>query len=83
MCYVAFASASKKYIRWMRQKLDDRLGIKGHITQSQGKICEQLKYAKRESLMLLRAMYSKKGSISLSRKRLKVAKGLAILGEKL
>ena len=83
MYYVAFASAGHAYIRWMQGKLNILLGIKGHITKNKGKSCEQLKYAKKESLLLLRAMYYKKDVICLSRKRLKIIKGLAILGEKL
>lgn len=83
MYYVSFASSSKKYIRWMQVELNRRLGIIGHITAAESKSCEQLKYAKKESLMLLRTMYNKKDVICLSRKRLKIIAGLAILNEKL
>ena len=83
MYYVVFASASKKYIRWMQGRLKIILGIKGHITSAKGKSCEQLKYAKKESLQLLHAIYYKKGVICLSRKRLKIKLALGILGERL
>ncbi len=83
MYYVSFASSSKKYIRWMQTELKRHLGIMGHITAVESKSCEQLKYAKKESLLLLRAMYYGKDIACLSRKRLKVIAGLAILGEKL
>jgi LAGLIDADG-like domain len=83
MYYVSFASASKKYIRWMQVGLKKRLGVMGHITSVKNKSCEQLKYAKKESLQILHAMYYKKGVICLSRKRLKIKAALGIIGESL
>lgn len=83
MYYVVFASASSDYVRWMQGELNSILGIKGHITKIKGKSCEQLKYAKKESLKILHAMYYKKDVVCLSRKRLKVEVALGIIGERL
>ena len=46
-------------------------------------ILKQLKYAKADSLKLLRKMYYSRNAVSLSRKRLKIQKMLAIVGEQL
>jgi intein-encoded DNA endonuclease-like protein len=83
MYYVSFASSSKDYVRWMQSELKDLLKITGHITIAKSKSCEQLKYAKKESLLLLHAMYNKKGVICLSRKRLKIKAALGIMRERL
>ena len=75
MFYTVFLSASKDHILWLREKIHSLIGIKGHIDN--GKKCVyQLKYAKAESLVILRKMYYNPGVICLKRKRLKVEKSL-------
>lgn len=83
MFYTVFISASKKHIDWLQREIESRLKIKGHITKSAKSVTFQLKYAKAESLELLRAMYYSNRVISLSRKREKIRKALAIVGEDL
>ena len=83
MFYTEFISASKKHIDWIRGEIFKKIGIKGHITKSKNNSVYQLKYAKRESLRVLRKMYYKKEVVCLSRKRLKIDNVLAIIGEKL
>lgn len=78
MFYVEFISASKKYIDWLRFNLKDSLGIWGHITKSS--TVYQLKYAKKESVKVLRKMYYRPAVPCLSRKRLKSEKILSIVG---
>lgn len=80
MFYVVFISASKKHIDWVRGELQNRLKVRGHITKSAKNSCYQLKYGKKEGLIIIKKMY-KKNSVSLKRKRLKIKKALSILGQ--
>lgn len=84
MFYTIFVSASKDHVAWIRNKLYRNIGVRGHITGKgkQGTVY-QLKYAKRESLRVLRKMYHSKSLPALSRKRLKIEKMLSIVGEQL
>lgn len=83
MFYTAFASASPEHLDWLRGEIFDLLKIRGHITKDSGKAVRQLKYAKRESLILLREIYQSKNSVCLRRKYLKIKKALSIIGEEL
>ena len=68
MFYTIFSSASEDYIIWLRKEIYRLAGISGHVTGTP-KTIFQLKYAKADSLILLRAMYPKSRVMSLSRKR--------------
>lgn len=83
MFYTEFISASRKHINWLRNKLFRFLKVKGHITGGFKGSIFQLKYAKKESLVVLRRMYYGSNIIYLSRKRLKIQKALSILGKEL
>lgn len=83
MFYTCFVSASPAHIIWLRREIYKRIKIRGHIALSNGRSLQQLKYAKADSLKLLRKMYYARDVISLSRKRLKIVKMLATVGEKL
>lgn len=83
LLYTQFASASPAFLGWLRGEVRDRLGISGHMTRTIGYSTRQLKYGTRESCTLLPAMYSRKGRICLSRKRLKIERSLRILGKRL
>lgn len=83
MFYTEFASASYNYIFWLRNKIFQKMGIFGHVTKDGHGSTYQLKYAKKESIKLLKKMYYKKGLICLSRKYLKNIKILDIIDEKL
>jgi hypothetical protein len=76
MYYLAFSSASPKHILWLRTKLKQLLGVQGHITRAKGQSVEQLKYAKREGLLIFRKMYASSDCITLTRKRKKVLQAL-------
>lgn len=84
MFYTEFCSASPRFIKWLQLKIKELAEIYGHVTTS-GKesYMKQLKYAKKESLILLKKMYHSNQSIFLSRKRLKINKALGIVGEKI
>jgi len=78
MFYTIFASASNEHILWLQQKLQDRIGISGHITRGEGVSVYQLKYAKRESFKILKNMYYTSSVLCLSRKRKKIESGLKV-----
>ena len=81
MFYASFISASEEHINWLRWKIQNLLGISGHITKSKKQVCYQLKYAKTESLILLKQIYYTKEDLFLERKYLKINNALAIMGE--
>lgn len=73
MFYINFISASQKYMFWLRETISRLLKIRGHVTNS-GSIYS-VRYAKTESLKLLQRLYLD-ANISLSRKKIKIAKAL-------
>ena len=77
--YTSFVSASMEHIKWLRNEVFVRLGINGHISHAEETSCYQLKYAKKDSIILTGAMYYSDNILCLSRKRLKISKALAIL----
>ena len=79
MFYTEFISASKKHIAWIRSILRRSLGVNGHVTQDGRRITYQLKYAKKESLLILRKIYHRTDVPCLIRKRLKIERALAIM----
>lgn len=83
MFYLTFISASRTHIEWIRETLQRLVGVNGSISTSQTSCVVQLRYAKREALVILKKMYEKPGIISLSRKRLKIEAALRIVGESL
>tara|TARA_Y100000310_G_C20692059_1_gene822964 strand:- start:1539 stop:2222 length:684 start_codon:yes stop_codon:yes gene_type:complete len=83
MFYTVFISSSHKHILWLRDELDKVLKVKGHISHDKRKSTYALKYAKRESLKILRKMYYDKKVVCLSRKRLKIEDALSTVDEKL
>ena len=84
MFYTEFVSASRDFINWVRFEIFRSSGIKGHLNKAKRDgSCYQLKYAKSESLVVLRAMYYKNDVMCLSRKKLKIQKALGIIGEQL
>lgn len=83
MFYLGFASASKIFTDWLRLKIKEVTGSSGHVTKDGAGSTYQLKYAKGESLQILKKMYYSKHCICLSRKHLKIKRMLAIVGESL
>lgn len=83
MFYTGFASGSKDFLVWLRKEVCDRLKIKGHLTKGKVHSANQLKYAKKDSLVLLKSIYYPGVKSYLLRKRLKINKALAIVGEKI
>ena len=83
MFYTVFISASKEHIDWLKSEISKFLKIKGHITKDGKSAAYNLRYAKSESMKLLRKIYYKNNLPCLERKRLKIEKALSIMGLKL
>lgn len=81
MYYTTFASGSMPFLEWLRKEIFNRLGIKGHLTATKRKSCNQLKYAKKDSMILLKSMYYNNVESFLVRKKLKIDKILATMQE--
>ncbi len=82
MFYISFASASKVFIYWLQSVVKEHVGASGHIKKSGEGSTFQLTYAKKESAVIIKNMYRRKNSISLSRKRLKIKRIFAIVAKK-
>jgi hypothetical protein len=83
MFYLIFISASPAHVLWTRESLERILGVRGHIGTSKSSKVQQLKYGKKEALLVLKRMYRKPDDICLKRKRLKILEALRIVGESL
>lgn len=81
MYYLIFTSSSKQHLNWIRDRLNNSLGVFGHVTHDQKKTVYNLKYAKREGFKILKKMYSNKDVICLSRKKLKIIEALDKIGQ--
>lgn len=78
--YISFASSSPLFVSWLREELKYVLGIKGHIDYSHKFGHQNLRYAKREAIILSKAMYYQRDLPSLKRKYLKIVKSLRVIG---
>lgn len=81
MFYLTFISASQNHIRWLQEYIQALLNVSGRITKARS--IYQLRFAKKESLLLLKKMYYSKGVMCLSRKRKKIEKLLKVKGQAL
>ena len=83
MYYTVFSSASRSHISWLQSVVQRHLGIKGHVTgNGRTRTAYQLKYAKKESQLLLMTMYPPRRSLFLKRKKLKIDAMLRIIHER-
>ena len=60
MFYISFASASKTFTLAAQVWLKEYVNIHGHVTHSKAASCYQLKFAKRESRVLISKIYYKR-----------------------
>lgn len=81
--YLVFMSASPSHIEWLRLSINRLTGCSGHISKSCNSSVFQLRYSKKEAVIILNRMYYQPGLASLKRKRLKVKDALGIIGENL
>jgi len=80
MFYTVFISASINHLNWIREEIHKRLDVLGHITHDGRRITYHLKYAKKDSLKILKRMYYNPDIIYLKRKYLKIEKALSTIG---
>ena len=78
MFYVEFVSASIKHLEWVRNQLQSKTAVFGHLTKNKTNTFYQLKYAKKEALEIIKRMYYNPDVVCLSRKKNKVQKALNI-----
>ncbi len=79
MFYLTFASGSYEHICWLREEIYRRLHMQGHISKSKRKgSIYNLRYAKKDSLVILKKIYYNQKVVCLSRKRIKIEKALAV-----
>jgi hypothetical protein len=79
MFYVEFISASLKHIKWLQFCIIKMSGISGKITKSKNNPCYRLKFAKKDSLIILMKIYYPGHLVRLTRKHLKIKRALAII----
>lgn len=75
MFYLVFVSASKVHIDWLQSTVMRLAGVHGHMTKSDSVF--QLRFAKTETVKLLKKMYYSRGVLCLTRKRKKIERALA------
>ncbi len=81
MFYLSFTSASNLHIKWLQETISRLTGAKGHITIVGKKtVMSNLRYAKKESTIVLSRMYPESTLMFLNRKRLKISRALGIVG---
>lgn len=80
--YISFMSASPPFIDWLRTKILSQVKISGHLSHSyRNKTYVQLKYSKREAIVLSKYMYYNSSIPLLKRKYLKIQKTMSVLKE--
>jgi hypothetical protein len=78
MFYLTFVSASEKHISWLKAKIKEFTNVNGYLGRSQKSSVYQLRYAKKESQILISKMYYKKDLPCLFRKYKKIKSVLEI-----
>lgn len=81
LLYTGFISASRNHLEWIKNKIMELYGVEGKL-RFQGKSTYSLKYAKKNSIVLLNRLYYKKNLPCLKRKHLKIVKSLGIINNK-
>jgi len=77
--YISFTSASPKFFDWLRVEMNNVLGIKGYLGYNRNNPYVQLKYSKKEAVVLAKRMYYSKDIPCLRRKRLKIMKSIRVI----
>lgn len=80
--YVAFTSASPRFICWLRRQIKDKVQAKGHIVSYPKKNFLQLKYSKQEAISVCNFMYRRRAGCMLRRKYLKIQDSLCIINQR-
>lgn len=77
--YVSFTSASPKFLDWLKAGLHEKLGIKGHVSHNRNTPYAQLKYSKKEAIILTEGIYYAENLPCLRRKHLKIMRSMRII----
>ena len=80
--YITFTSASQKFFNWLQSKTELLFGVSGYFSYNRNNPYVQLKFSKKEAVMLSRIMYYKKNLPHLKRKRLKIEQSLGIISKR-
>lgn len=72
--YISFTSASPKFITWLRDKINKAVQVKGYLSHNRNNAYVQLKYSKKEAILITKAMYYDKRLPRLERKYQKIQK---------
>lgn len=72
--YISFTSASPKFITWLRDKINKAVPVKGYLSHNRNNAYVQLKYSKKEAILISKAMYYDKRLPRLERKYQKIQK---------
>ncbi len=78
MFYIEFVSASKLHIDWIRNEIFEKFAINGHLAKDGSGSTHQLKYAKKEALVIIKKMYYSPNVLCLSRKKEKIQRALLV-----
>ena len=76
MFYLTFASASEKHINWLRKKIKSFSKVNGYLGKANNSNVYQLRYAKKESKILISKMYYRNRLPCLLRKYKKIKSAL-------
>ncbi len=74
--YLSFTSASPQFVVWLKAKVSDFLQVTGYLSYNKNNSYVQLKYAKKDAVLISKAMYYDKDLPFLKRKYLKIQKSL-------
>lgn len=77
--YISFACGSKKFIEWLREINASKFGVRGFINEKSGTTNVQLKYSKREAVILAKKMYYHIALPCLLRKKKKIDESLDVI----
>ena len=80
--YLAFTSASPKFIDWLRNMIRKTVQVGGHIALYSDRNYMQLKYAKHEAIAVCQYMYQGKPKFFLKRKHLKIRDSIRIINQR-
>ena len=77
--YISFMSASPPFVDWLRKEISTMIGVKGHLAHYSDSDYVQLKYAKKEAIIVANYLYQGKGRNYLKRKYLKIQRSMRII----
>lgn len=78
MFYIEFITASETHVKWLQKEIKNKIKVKGYIKSSKNQVCLHLRYAKKESMEIIKNMYYNPRVVCLTRKLLKIKKALSI-----